>query len=169
MSVIWNGRIAWAVGNLTFSAAMHLYKATNSFCCIEFDNTTKKCNISCADKQTSLNNSSKAFANQHTVAPVKTCRLFPLFEWTPAGTFDAVLASCAFIQWKTSHTCLVYKKCKSHFICQSQASSENSVHSVFKPIFQSMLICTAVSELSYPPGTFWPWKRSCNYRSYTFL
>lgn len=82
----------------------------------------KKSNISYADKQTSLNNSSEAFANQHTVAPVKTCRLFPLFEWTPAGTFDALLALCAFIQRitrTTSHTCLVCNKCKSNFVCQS--------------------------------------------------
>lgn len=37
------------------------------------------------DKQTSLKNSGKTFANQHTVAPVKTCRLFPLS--TPGDTF----------------------------------------------------------------------------------
>lgn len=91
----------------------------------------QKCNISCADEQTSLNNSSKAFANQHAVAPVKTCRLFPLFEWTPAGTFDAVLALHAFILSATSHTCFAYKKCKSYFICQSQASSEGSLQISF--------------------------------------
>ena len=50
----------------------------------------------CVDKQTSLNNSGKTFANQHAVAPVKTCRLFPL--WTPADIFDAALALCTFIQ-----------------------------------------------------------------------
>lgn len=54
-------------------------------------------NISCVDKQTSLDNSGKTFANQHTVAPVKTCRLFPL--WTPADTFlMPCLARRTFIQ-----------------------------------------------------------------------
>lgn len=161
--MIWSGSLVWAVGIFTFSAGMHLYK-TNCFCCVEFDSTTMKCNISCADKQTSLNNSSKAFANQHTVAPVKTCRLLPVFEWTPAGTFDAALASRAFLQWKISHARFVYKKCKSHFICQSQASSENTARSVRKSIFQSMLISSAVTS-----ETFWPWTGSCNYRSFIFL
>lgn len=62
-------------------------------------------NISCVDKQTSLDNSGKTFANQHTVAPVKTCRLFPL--WTPADTFlMPCLARRTFIQWITTKSLL---------------------------------------------------------------
>lgn len=89
------------VWTLKLSAAVHLCKRQTVFVVLRWlmiQQQQQKSNISYSDKQTSLNNSSKTFANQQAVAPVKTCRLFPLFEWTPAGAFDAVLALCAFIQ-----------------------------------------------------------------------
>lgn len=96
------------VWNPSFPATVHLSKRLNWFCCPKtLDDKTKTKNPTSFPILTSKHHSitgAKTFANQHALVPVKTCRLFLLFEWTPAGTFDAGLAQRAFIQWITSES-----------------------------------------------------------------
>lgn len=76
------------------SAAVQNLFCFGYFVCVPTVDKTKKekKKQNCVDKQTSLNNSGETFANQHTVEPVKRCRLFP--PWTPAGTFLMLCWRC---------------------------------------------------------------------------
>lgn len=68
---------------------------------------------------------------------VKTCRLFHLFEWTPAGTFDAALARSASTLRITSES-LVYKNCKSNFrLSLTSSQKQTRCGAVLKWVFRN--------------------------------